>query len=504
MIPGRFSTGTTMNRSSTLRAAGLIAAAALWASPAPPARGLPAEQARAGAAPATGSVAAAAPPAAPSALSAEEAREIAVETYVYAYPLVISELTRRVDLAAREGGGAMNQFEHKAAFPDASFTRVVRPNADTLYSMLWFDVSKEPLAVHVPDSGGRYYLLPMLDMWTEVFASPGARTTGTGAQLIVLASADWRGKAPAGATVIRSPTAMGWIIGRTQTNGVADYANVHRFQAGLKATSLKRRGKSYTPPRISVDPAWDLRTPPVEQIEKMGAAEFFGLFAQLTKLNPPHASDYPMVNRMARLGIVPGQPFSLAQSAAEVRQAIESARDTALVAIKGAATKLGVRRNGWRMRLSAIGTYGTDYLARAATAYGGLGANTVEDAVYPTAVADANGQPFSSDFSYVLRFTKEQLPPVRAFWSLTMYDERQLFAENPIRRYAIGDRDSLKYNADGSLDLYIQRESPGPGRESNWLPAPAKGPFTMNLRLYWPKPEVLDGTWSPPPVKWAN
>jgi hypothetical protein len=119
-------------------------------------------------------------------------------------------------------------------------------------------------------------------------------------------------------------------------------------------------------------------------------------------------------------------------------------------------------------------------------------------------VADANGQPFSSDFSYVLRFTKEQLPPVRAFWSLTMYDERQLFAANPIHRYAIGDRDSLKYNPDGSLDLYIQRASPGPERASNWLPAPAKGPFTMTLRLYWPKPEVLDGTWSPPPVKWAN
>jgi hypothetical protein len=215
-------------------------------------------------------------------------------------------------------------------------------------------------------------------------------------------------------------------------------------------------------------------------------------------------SDQPIVHRMARLGIVPGKPFSLAAAPGEVREAIEAAPDSALATIKAGGAKLGTRRNGWRMRSSTVGTYGTDYLARAATAYGGLGANLAEDAVYPSAVADANGQPFSSDFSYVLRFTKEQLPPVRAFWSLTMYDERQLFAANPIHRYAIGDRDSLKYNPDGSLDLYIQRASPGPERASNWLPAPAKGPFTMTLRLYWPKPEVLDGTWSPPPVKWAN
>ena len=476
-----------MNRSVTgLRAAGLFAAAALCAAQAAPA--LCAVQ-----------------PAPARGVSAEDARGIAVEAYTYAYPLVISELTRRVSLAPRESGAAaMNRFEHMAAFPDASFTDVVRPNADTLYSILWFDVSKEPLVLQVPDSGGRYYLLPMLDMWSEVFASPGARTTGTHAQLIVLAAAGWRGKVPAGATLIHSPTAMGWIIGRTQTDGVSDYPNVHRFQDGLTATPLSRRGKNYTPPPTAVDPAWDTKTPPVQQIERMSAQEYFGLFTELTKVNPPHASDYPILHRMARIGIVPGKPFSLAAAPAEVREALEAAPDTALATIKGGLTKLGVRRNGWRINLSTIGTYGTDYLARALVAHGGLGANTVDDAVYPTALADANGQPFSSDFSYVLRFAKEQLPPVRAFWSLTMYDERQLFAENPIHRYAIGDRDSLKYNADGSLDLYIQRESPGPGRESNWLPAPAKGPFTMNLRLYWPKPEVLDGTWSPPPIKWAN
>ena len=151
--------------------------------------------------------------------------------------------------------------------------------------------------------------------------------------------------------------------------------------------------------------------------------------------------------------------------------------------------------------MTAIGTYGADYLHRAGVAFGALGANVPDDAVYPTAFADADGQPFSSEKRYILHFEKRQIPPARAFWSLTMYDERQVFTENPINRFAIGDRDRLTFNPDDSLDLYIQRESPGKDKESNWLPAPKSGSFTMNLRLYWPKAEVLDGTWTPPLVK---
>jgi hypothetical protein len=162
---------------------------------------------------------------------------------------------------------------------------------------------------------------------------------------------------------------------------------------------------------------------------------------------------------------------------------------------------MGVASAGWRTNLTAIGTYGADYLSRAVIAYVGLGSNTIEDAVYPTAVTDADGKPFISDNRYMLHFNKDQVPPVRAFWSLTMYNERHLLAANPIDRYAIGDRDKLAFNPDGSLDLYIQRESPGQDKASNWLPTPASGPFTMNLRLYWPKPEVLDGNWAPPGVK---
>jgi hypothetical protein len=433
-------------------------------------------------------------------VSADEAREIAVDAYIYAYPLVISELTRRA-MVGRPDGVPMNKFDHKRAFPDATFTDVVRPNADTLYSILWFDLAKEPLVINVSDSGGRYYLLQMLDMWSDVFASPGSRTTGTKAQLIVLAGAGWKGEIPEGATLIRSPTATGWIIGRTQTNGMSDYPNVHKFQDGLTAVPFTQMDKPYAASKQAADPSWDVNTPPVDLIEKMSAQGFFGLFAELMMRNPPHANDYPILHRMERIGIEPGKPFSLAAVPASVRQALEAAAAPALQLIKASILNIGIRENGWRTNMTAIGTYGTDYRARAAIAYGGLGANTIEDAVYPSAFGDADGKHFSSDDRYVLHFSKEQIPPVRAFWSLTMYNARQFFAANPINRYAIGDRDKLAFNADGSLDLYIQRASPGSDKESNWLPAPESGPFTMNLRLYWPKPEVLYGNWSPLPVK---
>lgn len=440
------------------------------------------------------------------AISAQEAQEIARDAYIYAYPLVVMEVTRRVGTNVAEVSGLrgpMNQIAHARAFPDPSFTDVVRPNADTLYSVMYFDVSNEPLVFSVPDSGGRYYLLPMLDMWTDVFAVPGKRTTGTGAQTFAVVGSRWQGQLPPGVDEIRSPTGIVMLIGRTQTNGKADYAAVHQFQDSIKAVPLSQYGKPYTPPKGTANPQQDMSAPP-DQVDKMDAATFFALFAELMKANPPHANDYPILARMKRIGIEPGKSFSLTGASPEVQQALRAAPPEALKQIKAGFLKSGTLVSGWRTNLTAIGTYGTDYLHRAGIAYAGLGANPIEDAVYPTALADADGQPFSSDRHYVLHFDKNQIPPVRGFWSLTMYNEKQLFASNPIERYAIGDRDKLMFNPDGSLDLYIQRESPGKDKESNWLPAPASGPFTMNLRLYWPKAEVLDGTWTPPPVQRAN
>lgn len=436
-------------------------------------------------------------------LSVEEAYEIARDTYIYAYPLVMMQVTQNVGCNVAEPVGLrapVNQIAHNREFPDATYTDVVRPNADTLYSSLSFNVSKEPLVVSIPDSGGRYYLTPWLDWWTDIFTVPGSRTTGNDAITYAIVGPNWQGILPDGVKEYRSPTASGLLIGRTQTNGKADYEAVRKFQDGIKVVPLSAYGKPYTPPKNTVNPNQDMSAPP-EQVDQMDAATFFALFAELMKDNPPHANDYPMIDRMKRIGIEPGKSFNLADAPQDVQEALKAAPADALKLIKQVWANSGTFANGWRTNMTAIGTYGTDYLHRAGVAYAGLGANVIEDAIYPTVFTDEEGQPLHSDNQYVLHFEPDQIPPVRAFWSLTMYDERQLFTANPIDRYAIGDRDNLTFNSDGSLDLYIQRESPGKDKESNWLPAPQSGRFTMNLRLYWPKAEALNGAWAPPSVK---
>jgi hypothetical protein len=431
-------------------------------------------------------------------VSEQEARD----AYIYAYPMLVMEITRRVTTNVETPAGTrspMNRIANVREFPNPSFTDVVRPNADTLYSVMFFDVSKDPMVFSVPDSGGRYYLLQMLDMWTDVFAVPGKRTTGTGPQTFAVVGPHWQGQLPKGVELIRSPTSTVSMIGRTQTNGKADYAAVHKFQDGLKAVPLSHYGKPYTLPKGTVNAALDMSSPS-GQVHKMDAATFFATFAELLKANPPHANDYPILARLKRIGIEPGKSFSLASASPEVQRALTAAVPDAQQDIEAVMHRSGVLANGWRTNLTAIGTYGTDYLHRAGIAFAALGANTIEDAVYPSLFGDASGESLSADRRYQLHFDKDQVPPVRAFWSLTMYDDRQLFAANPIDRYAIGDRDKLAFNPDGSLDLYVQRDSPGADKESNWLPTPASGNFTMNLRLYWPKWEVLDGSWVPPPV----
>ena len=260
--------------------------------------------------------------AAPNALPSDQIGEIATDAYIYAYPLILMELTRRIASNVPDtqqfSKAPMNQFAHLPAFPDATFTDVVRANVDTLYSLLWFDVSQEPLLISVPDSGGRFYLLEMCDMWTDVFDSPGKRTTGTEAQVLAIAGPRWQGQLPAEATLIHSPTAIGWIIGRTQTNGKADYGAVHKFQAGTCSTPLSQLGKPYRPPAGRINPDWDMKTPPVNQVERLSPAAYFSLFAELAALNPPHANDYPILHQMRRIGIEPGKPIAFNSASPEI------------------------------------------------------------------------------------------------------------------------------------------------------------------------------------------
>jgi len=437
-----------------------------------------------------------------SASAADRTHEIGTQAYIYAYPMILMEITRRVMTNVEAPSASrmpMNRFGHLRAFPDHTMREVVRPNADTLYSLAWFDVSKEPQVLSISDTGGRYYMLPMLDMWTDIIAAPGSRTSGTKAANFAIVGPTWRGSLPDGVETVRSPTSIGWILGRTQTNGTADYENVHRIQDGYKLTPLSRWGKPYTPPAKSpVNPTWDMKTPPPVQVARMSAKDYFELFAKLLKDNPPHEFDWNMVEQLKQIRIIPGEDFSFSELSAEKQKALERAVGDAQKII-AAALQVEVV-NGWQTAREMMGTYGTSYSRRAYIALIGLGANVPEDAVYPMSKVDSDGKPYDGSQRYVLHFDKGELPPVRGFWSLSMYDEKMYFADNPIRRYAIGDRDKLQFNKDGSLNIYIQHASPGKNRESNWLPAP-KGRFDLILRAYWPMLEVLTGGWNPPAVK---
>lgn len=428
---------------------------------------------------------------------------IGVEAYTYAYPMVLMELTRRVatNVAQPDAArvrGPMNRFVHVPAYPDASFKDVVRPNADTLYSNIWYDVGEEPLVLTLPDTGNRYHVVPFYDMWTDVFATLGTRTNGNGGGRFALVGPRWKGQLPEGVRAIVSPTAVGWIVGRIQTNGADDYATVHRLQEGFEVAPLSAWGKSAAAPAGRVDAALDMR-PPVEQVAALDAGAFFALFAELLKRNPPHAADGALLLRMERIGLVPGRSFALGQQPEAVQRAIVRAVPDAYRRMLERAPALRTMRNGWSFG-SNVGVYGNDYLARAFVAHSGLGALPREEAVYPRSAFDSDGQPLTGESCYVLHFDASELPPADVFWSLTMYGPDQFFVDNPLNRYAIGDRDPLVFNADGSLDLHIQHASPAPDKVSNWLPAPA-GPFSMNLRLYVPQAPVLDGRWAPPALK---
>ena len=442
-----------------------------------------------------------------NALSQDRIQNIGVQAYIYAYPMIMMELTRRVSTNVEEPKGLlvpMNRFAHLRIFPDHTFKEVVRPNADTLYSIAWFDVSKEPMIVSLPDNASRYFMLQMLDMWTDVFAAPGTRTSGTNASNFAIVGPNWNGELPNSVEQIRSPTNMGWIIGRTQTNGAEDFKNVHKIQDGYTLRPLSQWGKISTPPAKSpVNSTWDMKTPPPVQISNMSAKEYFELFAKLLKNNPPHELDWNMVEQLKNIGIVPGEEFDFSKLNPETRKALEKAVNNAQTMIDHKAKRGGEFINGWNISREVMGNYGTSYLQRAMIALIGLGANVPEDAIYPMSNVDSDGQPYNGSHRYLIHFEKAELPPVRGFWSLAMYDSDGYFVENPIKRYSIGDRDKLKYNGDGSLDIYIQHDSPGKDKQSNWLPAPADD-FNMVLRLYWPQNEIRTGDWNPPSVKPVN
>jgi hypothetical protein len=437
------------------------------------------------------------------AITEEEARAIGVDAYLYFYPIVTMDVTRKQLTNEEAGpatlGGPANRFANIPAFPTADMRAVVRPNFDTLYSSGWLDLTKEPMVVSAPDTGGRYYLLPMLDMWTDVFASPGWRTTGTEAANFLVTPPGWSGTVPAGMTRIDAPTPYVWIIGRTKTDGPGDYDAVHKIQAGYKITPLSQWGGEPTLPEVKIDPSVDMKTPPKKQVDTMPADKFFAYAAELLKLHPPHITDQPIIAQLKRIGFEVGKSFDLAQADPAAQKGLASAPEDARKLMAWKLPTMARVANGWSMNTDTMGVYGNYYLKRAIIAQQGLGANLPEDAIYPINLADSEGKPLDGNHDYAIHFDKSDLPPAQAFWSITLYDPEGFQVANPLNRFAVSSWMPFKTNADGSLDLYFQNESPGDDKEANWLPAP-KGPYNLTMRIYAPKSDALTGKWNPPPV----
>ena len=443
-----------------------------------------------------------------SKLKPDEIYAIAREAYLYAYPIVSMDVTMRQatnvpDVGTVNMRAPANQFAHARAYPKAEEKDVVRFNFDTLYSFAWLDLSHEPVILSVPDTEGRYYLLPMLDMWSDVFSVVGSRTTGTKAGTYAIVGPGWNGSLPSGVTKIVAPTSTIWILGRTQTNGPSDYANVNKLQNQYNLTPLSQWRKDYTPAKGTVNLSVDTKTPPLVQVNRLDGVALMTRLADLMTKYPPHANDYPVIFRLRALGIEVGRPFDVSKLDQETVAIINKAAKDTLAYLPEAMKSNGFMVNGWNIGRDNVGTYGTSYRQRAIIAMGGLGANLVEDAVYPTSFVDGEGKPLMGTNKYVLHFDKGKLPPANAFWSVTMYDKDGFQVPNPINRFAIGDRDRLSFNADGSLDIFVQAASPGKDKEANWLPAPPDI-FQPTMRIYSPRPEVLDGTWSPPPFQKVN
>jgi hypothetical protein len=414
-----------------------------------------------------------------SAVTEQEAQSIAVDAYIYFYPLILMDITRKqstnIEPGKEFGKGPMNMFVNVPQYPPADFKGVVRSNFDTLYSIAWLDLTKEPQVVSAPDTNGRYYLLPMLDMWTDVFASLGWRTTGTQPGNFLVTPRGWSGTVPAGFTQIEAPTPYVWIIGRTKTDGPPDYDEVHKIQAGYKVTPLSEWDKSPKPVEVKIASSVDMKTPPKTQIDTMQADQFFVYAAELLKLHPPHLTDQPIVAQLKRIGFEPGKSFDITKVDPVVRKALEDAPAAAQQLMAWNAPTIARVVNYWSMNTDTMGVYGNYYLKRAIVAQLGLGANLPEDAIYPLNLADETGKPLDGASKYTIHFDKGATPPVNAFWSLTLYDSDGFQVANGLNRFAVS-----------SLDLYFQHETPGTDKEANWLPAP-KGPFNLTMRLYAPK-----------------
>jgi hypothetical protein len=443
------------------------------------------------------------------AISADEARAIAKDAYIYGFPMVDSyrvQYAYFVDRDNPEFKAPWNTLHNTARVYTPDDKSIQTPNSDTPYSQLGADLRAEPLVLSVPAvEQGRYYSMQFIDMYTFNFAYVGSRATGNDAGSFLLAGPRWAGEEPPRVkAVIRCETEFAFVLYRTQLLDAADIDNVKKVQAGYKVQSLSQFTGGATPPAA---PAISFIRP-LGAEEERTSIEFFTVLNFILQFCPTHPSERDLMARFAKLSIGPGKRFEAQTLTPELRSSVQAGMADAWKTF--ADFKTSQIDTGKSSSADAFGSrefLKNDYLKRMAAAALGIYGNSKEEAVYPVYFVDSAGQKLdASKNRYVLRFGPDELPPANAFWSLTMYElPSSLLSVNPLNRYLINSPmlPMLKRDADGSVTLYVQHDSPGADKEADWLPAP-EGPFFAALRLYWPKSAALDGTWKAPPLQRVN
>ena len=466
----------------------------------------------------------------------------AVDAYIYGYPMLMIAITERVatttpTTAPNAGHAPLNQFAKATALPKAGFTDVVLPSTSTLYASAFLNLKLEPIVMHLPPID-RFFLMEMLDAWTNVStSSPGTRQNSPPGDYII-GGPDWDGvippALPTNTPVIRMPTNTVWIIGRIFTSGTqADLEHVaNDILPNITLKPLSKVNTDYMPPTdIPIDPSIDTKTPPLHQVANMDACAFYSTFAATLKTNPPLPQDTNMVRRLANINVVPGNSFDCSEDASDptTRAVLQLAVQVAKTKLADATVAIPPTSTHWLMPLN-VGDYGRRYLLRAIVAEQALGANLPADAVYGYTGKDNGNNAVKGTNTYKIHFNPEtsrhlagEIPPVnpKAFWSVTIYkaDGTLLDTEgvdyNAIGWSALGPTiqgHSFCYNSDKSLDIYLQATRPSGAIEScNWLPIPTSGGATVNdadfivfLRMYWPDQVVLHRRWIPPAVTKTN
>ncbi|UHQ18780.1 DUF1254 domain-containing protein [Lysobacter sp. KIS68-7] len=442
----------------------------------------------------------------PAATATDDTRAIAKEAYIYGFPMVDNyriQYSYFVDATNPEFKGAWNEIHNTARVYTPDDKAIQTPNSDTPYSQLGADLRTEPLVISVPAvQKDRYYSLQFIDMFTYNFAYVGSRATGNEAGNFLLAGPDWKGDTPKGIKqVIRSETQLAFVLFRTQLFNAGDLGNVKKIQGGYKVQPLSKFLGTPAPPAA---PKIDF-IPPLTPEQQKTSPQFFRILNFLLQFAPAPPSEAALMERFAKIGVGAGKPFDVAALAPDKRASIEGGMADAWKSF--AEYKASMVDTGKSTSADAFGTrefLKNDYLKRMSGAVLGIYGNSKEEAMYPAYFTDAQGQKLdAAAHRYTLRFPPGQLPPANAFWSVTMYElPASLLSANPLKRYLINSPmlPGLAKDADGGITLYLQHDSPGKDKESNWLPAP-KGPFFAAMRVYWPKQEALDGTWTAPKLE---